>query len=108
MVRVSAEGLFAQYFRAIISEREEPMVSRFTWSSAAAGLVALAAVAVPGSSVAQTYPDKPITIVVSGQVGGSIDALSRQLAPVWEKTLGQKFNVDNKSGAAGITGVRYL
>jgi tripartite-type tricarboxylate transporter receptor subunit TctC len=84
------------------------MVSRFTWSRAAAGLVALAAVALPGGSIAQGYPEKPITIVVSGQVGGSIDALSRQLAPVWEKMIGQKFNVDNKSGAAGITGVRYF
>jgi tripartite-type tricarboxylate transporter receptor subunit TctC len=84
------------------------MVSRFTWSRAAVGLVTLAAVAWPGSSIAQGYPEKPITIVVSGQVGGSIDALSRQLAPVWEKSLGQKFTVDNKSGAAGITGVRYF
>ena len=84
------------------------MVSRFAWSGAAAGLIACAAAAMPGSSAAQGYPEKPITIVVSGQVGGSIDALSRQLAPVWEKTLGQKFTVENKSGAAGITGVRYF
>jgi tripartite-type tricarboxylate transporter receptor subunit TctC len=84
------------------------MVSRFTWSRAALGLIAVALVALPGRSMAQAYPDKPITIVVSGQVGGSIDALSRQLAPVWEKAIGQKFTVDNKSGAAGITGVRYF
>jgi putative tricarboxylic transport membrane protein len=84
------------------------MVSRFAWSGAASGLIAFAAIALPGKSTAQGYPEKPITIVVSGQVGGSIDALSRQLAPVWEKALGQKFSVDNKSGAAGITGVRYF
>jgi putative tricarboxylic transport membrane protein len=84
------------------------MLNRCTWSRALAGLSALAAVALSGSGTAQTYPDKPVTIVVSGQVGGSIDALTRQLAPFWEKTLGQKIVVDNKSGAAGITGVRHF
>jgi putative tricarboxylic transport membrane protein len=84
------------------------MLNRCTWPQALAGLMALAAVALPRSGTAQTYPDKPITIVVSGQVGGSIDALSRQLAPFWEKALGQKMVVENKSGAAGITGVRYF
>jgi tripartite-type tricarboxylate transporter receptor subunit TctC len=86
---------------------EDVMHRHFAWPRAAAGLIAFAAM-LPGAGMAQGYPERPIAIVVSGQVGGSIDALSRQLAPVWEKAIGQKFNVDNKSGAAGITGVRYF
>jgi tripartite-type tricarboxylate transporter receptor subunit TctC len=68
----------------------------------------LAAMALPGAGMAQSFPDHPITLIVSSQVGGSIDALARQLAPFWEKTLGQKVNVENKTGADGITGVRYF
>ena len=78
------------------------------WSATIAGITAVAAGVICGTNIAQAFPDKPITIVVSGQVGGSIDALARQLAPYWEKALGQKIVVDNKSGAAGITGVRYF
>lgn len=68
----------------------------------------LAVVGLPYEAGAQTYPDKPITIVVSGQVGGTVDAMTRQFAPYWEKALGQTIVVENKSGAAGVTGVRYF
>jgi tripartite-type tricarboxylate transporter receptor subunit TctC len=88
--------------------REEKMLNHLSRAGAAAVITALTAAALPSRSTAQTFPEKPITIVVSGQVGGSIDSLTRQLAPFWEKTLGQKIVVDNKSGAAGITGVRYF
>jgi tripartite-type tricarboxylate transporter receptor subunit TctC len=68
----------------------------------------LAAIALPGASLAQSFPDHPVTLIVSSKVGGSIDAMARQLAPYWEKALGQKVNVENKTGADGITGVRYF
>jgi putative tricarboxylic transport membrane protein len=84
------------------------MVNHTKAFGALAGIAALAAMALPGNAVAQGYPDRPITIVVSASVGGSIDAMTRALAPYWEKTLGQKINVENKGGAGGITGVRYF
>jgi len=84
------------------------MFARFLSYGAVAGLAALAAMSLPGSGVAQTYPERPITIIVSASVGGSIDALTRQLVPYWEKTLGGTFVVENKEGAGGITGVRYF
>jgi tripartite-type tricarboxylate transporter receptor subunit TctC len=66
-----------------------------------------ALVALPGGAMAQSnYPDRPITIVVSSAVGGSIDGLARQLAPYWEKALGGKINVENHEGAGGVVGVR--
>jgi tripartite-type tricarboxylate transporter receptor subunit TctC len=68
-----------------------------------------ALVALPGGAMAQSnYPDRPITIVVSSAVGGSIDGLARQLAPYWEKALGGKINVENHEGAGGVVGVRYF
>ncbi len=81
---------------------------RSIWAASAAGILALAVQALPGTASAQDYPDKPITIVVSASVGGSVDALARQLAPYWEKTLGQTIVIENKEGAGGITGVRYF
>jgi tripartite-type tricarboxylate transporter receptor subunit TctC len=61
-----------------------------------------------GAACAQSYPDKPINIVVTASVGGSIDALTRQLQPHWEATIGKTFNVENKEAASGVAGVRYF
>ncbi|HEY7383195.1 MAG TPA: tripartite tricarboxylate transporter substrate binding protein [Beijerinckiaceae bacterium] len=83
------------------------MVSSVTFTRRTA-IAALMLAAVPGGAAAETYPDKPITLVVAASVGGSIDALARQLAPVWEKKLGQRINVENKTGGGGIVGVRYF
>ena len=81
------------------------MINRL--NSFAAGALALAAVALPGSGVAQgTYPEKPVRLVLSSAAGGSVDALTRQLAPYWEKELGQRLEIEKKGGAGGITGVR--
>ncbi len=75
--------------------------------SFAMAVAAAATIAVPGIAVAE-YPEKPITIIVSASVGGSVDGLARALAPYWEKELGQSVVVENKEGAGGITGVRYF
>ena len=84
------------------------MAHRLLVSRAIGGLFIAAALLGPASTHAQQFPQKPITIVVSASVGGSIDALARQLAPYWEKTLGATFVVQNREGADGITGVRYF
>lgn len=55
-------------------------------------------------ATAQTYPDKPITVIVPWPPGGSVDlsarALTRELSPL----LGQNFVLDNRGGAAGSIG----
>ena len=68
----------------------------------AAGLVAdLAA----GSAGAQTFPSKPITVVVPFTAGGPTDTLARILAERMGRTLGQTVVVENTTGAAGTLGV---
>jgi tripartite-type tricarboxylate transporter receptor subunit TctC len=69
--------------------------------------MALGVAALAEPALAQ-YPDKPINIVVTAAVGGSIDGLSRQLGQFWEPAIGKNFVIDNKEGGGGVTGVRYF
>ncbi len=54
---------------------------------------------------AQTYPSKPITIVVPFAAGGPSDALARILGDRMKATLGQSFIIENVTGAGGSIGV---
>jgi tripartite-type tricarboxylate transporter receptor subunit TctC len=58
-----------------------------------------------GSANAQTFPARPITIVVPFAAGGPIDALVRVTAESMRGTLGQPLIIENASGAAGNIGV---
>jgi tripartite-type tricarboxylate transporter receptor subunit TctC len=57
------------------------------------------------SAAAQTYPSRPITVIVPYPAGGPTDTLARILADHMKGTLGQPVIVENVSGAAGATGV---
>jgi tripartite-type tricarboxylate transporter receptor subunit TctC len=69
-------------------------------------LLTLVATAAAFSSVAtaQTYPNKPITIVVPFAAGGPTDKVARDLAEALRKPLGQTLLVDNTGGAGGTLG----
>jgi tripartite-type tricarboxylate transporter receptor subunit TctC len=56
------------------------------------------------SAVAQSYPSRPVKIVVPFGAGGGTDALARFLARGLEQRLGQPFIVENKSGAGTTLG----
>lgn len=51
---------------------------------------------------AQTYPQRPITLVVPTSAGGALDLVGRVLADAMSKSMGQPVLVDNKTGAGGV------
>lgn len=56
------------------------------------------------SAAAQTYPTKPIRVIVPFPAGESIDATARLIAQQWQTALGQQMVIDNRGGAGGTIG----
>ena len=61
-------------------------------------LALLAAVACTGAQ-AQSYPNKPVTVVVPFTAGGATDILGRVAAEVLQNAFNQTFVVENRTGA---------
>jgi len=61
-----------------------------------------------GATLAAEYPERPITIVVPYNPGGSSDTSCRILAKYLEKYIGQKIVIKNIAGAAGSVGSRKV
>jgi tripartite-type tricarboxylate transporter receptor subunit TctC len=57
-----------------------------------------------GMTLAQTYPNRPVKIVVPFPAGGGTDALTRVIAKGMEQRLGQPFIIENRGGAGTTLG----
>ena len=68
-------------------------------------LAAIGAVAAAQSSAAQTYPTKPITVIVPFAAGGPTDVVARIVGEHMTRTLGQQLVIENVGGAGGTTGM---
>jgi tripartite-type tricarboxylate transporter receptor subunit TctC len=60
------------------------------------------------AALAQTFPTKPITLLVPFSAGGPADTLARMLGERMRDTLGQNIIIENAAGAAGSTGIGRL
>ncbi|MDQ0587993.1 Bug family tripartite tricarboxylate transporter substrate binding protein [Variovorax paradoxus] len=56
------------------------------------------------SALAQSWPTRPITLIVPYAAGGNVDLMARWVAPELAKNLGQPVIVDNAIGAGGVIG----
>ncbi|OAI53121.1 hypothetical protein AYO46_03815 [Betaproteobacteria bacterium SCGC AG-212-J23] len=57
-----------------------------------------------GVAAAQTFPDKPVRMVVGYSAGGPTDVIARVIAQDMTASLGQSVVVENKTGANGLIG----
>jgi tripartite-type tricarboxylate transporter receptor subunit TctC len=64
--------------------------------------------AAPGVAAAQTYPSRPITLVVPFAPGGSASTAARSVADKMSETLGQQIVIDNRGGAGGTVATRAV
>ena len=71
------------------------------WSAVAAAIVSL-------SAAAQSYPTKPVSLVVPFPAGGRTDLTGRVLAQFLKEEVAQPVVVVNKPGASGVLGAREV
>lgn len=65
----------------------------------------LGTVGFTASVIAQTYPERPVKLIVPYAPGGSADITARMISEDWGKALGQPMIVENRAGAGGNAGV---
>jgi len=68
-------------------------------------LVLAATLGNSAGAAAQSYPTRPVTMVVTFAAGGGDDVLARIIAPRLSEALGQPLVIENVGGAGGMTGV---
>ena len=61
-----------------------------------------------GPAAAETYPARPITLVVPFAPGGSASTVARSVADKMSETLGQQIVIDNRGGAGGTLATRAV
>lgn len=76
------------------------MVTRRSICTAIAGALALASAA----AHAQSYPARPVKLIVPYAAGGPTDTFARALADAWGRKLGQALVVENRTGAGTLVG----
>jgi tripartite-type tricarboxylate transporter receptor subunit TctC len=87
---------------------EEYFMSQF-WSRSLAALVLTGSTLGVGScAYAESYPNRPVTIIVPFSAGGGVDSMARILAEKLRETLKQSIVVQNKPGASGMLGAQYV
>jgi tripartite-type tricarboxylate transporter receptor subunit TctC len=72
--------------------------------SGVAASCAVLLVAAIGQSAAQTYPARPVRVIVPYAAGGGVDVMARLIAPRLGERLGQQVIIDNRPGATGNIG----
>ena len=72
-----------------------------------AGMATLS-ITLPGIAAAQSYPARPITVVIMYAAGGGTDVLIRKLADEMAKARGWNVSIANRPGAVGGIATQYV
>src|SRR5258708_27623702 len=100
-IRVHSVAKRGPHRKAGPIQEEAPMHTRL-----AAAFAACAAL-VAGLALAQSYPVKPVKLIVTYPPGGSSDLLARVFGQKLSEVWGQPVIVESKPGAAGAIGMEY-
>ena len=84
------------------------MKNRISFFSGMAWLLGWIFLFANSEAAAQSYPNRPITMVVPFSAGGSLDILARSYATELSAHLGQPVVVENKAGAGGSLGASFV
>ena len=71
-------------------------------------IISLSCAFAAANTLAQSWPTKPISLVVTYPAGGGADAMARLIAPKLGEALGQSVIVENKAGASGQIGASMV
>jgi tripartite-type tricarboxylate transporter receptor subunit TctC len=71
-------------------------------------IISLSCAFTAANTLAQSWPTKPISLVVTYPAGGGADAMARLIAPKLGEALGQSVVVENKAGASGQIGASMV
>src|SRR5258706_569061 len=66
------------------------------------------ALALPSTADAQSYPNRPIKVVVPFAPGGNTDVMGRVLAAKMSELLGQQVAIENRTGAGSVVGTEIV
>lgn len=90
------------------ANQEQNLFSRFIAAAAATTLTIAAVFGFTQTALAQTFPAKPVRIIVPAGAGGPADMLGRLLAERLTRAWGQPVLIENKAGAALMLGADYV
>jgi tripartite-type tricarboxylate transporter receptor subunit TctC len=71
-------------------------------------LIGLTALLLPGSALAQDFPNRPIRVVVPFPAGGPNDVIARVVSKAVSESTGQPVVIDNRAGAGGVVGTDFV
>jgi tripartite-type tricarboxylate transporter receptor subunit TctC len=95
----------------LIAESAVMIGVRFNWVCAVGGMCVVGHVACAGfvgQACAQTYPAKPVRLVVPYPPGGGSDIVARPLAQLVSASMGQQIVIENRAGAGGNIGMELV
>ncbi|ARQ02464.1 hypothetical protein CAK95_27650 [Pseudorhodoplanes sinuspersici] len=73
-----------------------------------ASIAALSTALLPATAFAQSWPQKPVTVIVPFAAGGNTDGIARMVAQKLTEGLNQQFVVENKGGAGGALAADFV
>ena len=83
-------------------------MTRYVVGTAAGAALSAMLLAPSPSAVAQSYPERPVRIVVNVTAGGGVDTTARVVAQHLYSVFNQPFIVDNRTGAGGAIGIELV